>query len=559
MSTPKKFRLRRNTILRDVIKHKAETVGDKVFMTYIRDFDNGVDEQYTYKDMHLKSNRLANGLFNLGLKKGDGVALMEINSSEFFWAVFATFKMGAYSVLVNISYRGEGLKFIIDHSDASTIIVHWSLLNAILDLKSQLPKIKYIIVDTNNVSKDFKLPQGIISLQEVMQAPDADIDVEISIDDLSMLMYTAGTTGLPKAITFYQGKLFMGLTLQQLNLWVDIFYKPDDVLFTSLPLFHSNALFTTSIPAYLGEIPLIIGKKFSASRHWDICRKYGVTLFNTLGAMVPILLKQPEKPNDKDHRVRSIISAACPKEFWVAFEKRFDVKIMENYAATDGGGFSLGNFNQEKEDSPVGTMGKPPGGTIAGIMDDNGMILEEPEKVGELVFLVREGQFKQRQVKYYKDEEASKNLIQEARNGQMWFHTGDMAYKDKDNWFFFVDRKRDAIRRRGENIASFSIERVINLHDKVLESAAYGVKSELGEDEVMVAVVMKPGESMIPEELLDFCQGKMAYFMIPRYLDFVEKLPKSEVHRIMKRFLKEQGITETAYDREKANYKINRI
>ncbi|MFW9874113.1 MAG: ATP-dependent acyl-CoA ligase, partial [Candidatus Thorarchaeota archaeon] len=221
-------------------------------------------------------------------------------------------------------------------------------------------------------------------------------------------------------------------------------------------------------------------------------------------------------------------------------------------------GFSLGTFGLEKQNPPVGTMGKPPIGMIAGIMDDDGVILEDSEKIGELVFLVKEVEAKLRQVNYYKDEKASKNLIREGKDGQKWFHTGDMAYKDKDGWFFFVDRKRDAIRRRGENIASFSIEKVINLHGKVLESAAYGIKSELGEDEVMVAVVIKTGESMTPEELLDFCQGKMAYFMIPRYIDFVEKLPKSEVHRIMKRFLKERGVTETTYDREKEGYEINR-
>ncbi|MHA1884917.1 MAG: AMP-binding protein [Promethearchaeota archaeon] len=540
-----------------MIKHKGETVGDKVFMTYIRDFDQGIDDQYTYKDMHLMSNRLANGLINLGLRKGDCIALMEINSPEFFWALFATFKMGAYSVLVNISLRGEGLKFIIDHSEASTVIIHWSFLDAILDVRSQLPKIKYIVVDTNEASTDFKLPKGIISLQEVMRASDNDIDVEISIDDLSMLMYTAGTTGLPKAVTFYQGKLWAGLNLQGLRTYVDVLYQPDDVLFTSLPLFHSNALFITSFPAFLGELPVILGKRFSASRHWDICRKYGVTIFNTLGAMVPILLKQPKRSYDRDHKVRRILSAACPKEFWVAFEERFNVKIKEAYAATDGGGFSLTSIGRENQNPPVGTMGKPPIG-VAGIMDENEVILEEPEKVGELVFLVKEGEAEQRQVTYHKDEEASKNLIREGKNGKMWFHTGDMAYKDKEGWFFFVDRKRDAIRRRGENIASYSIEKIVNLHDKVLESAAFGVKSELGEDEVMVSVVLKPGETMNHEELLDFCQGKMAYFMIPRFIDFVEKLPKSEVHRIMKRFLKERGITETTYDREKEGYEIKR-
>ena len=368
-------------------------------------------------------------------------------------------------------------------------------------------------------------------------------------------MYTAGTTGLPKAITFWQGKLLGGLSLQSLIGFISMMANPDDILFTSLPLFHSNALFLTTLPAYFAEIPLILGIRFSASRHWDICRKYNVTTFNALGAMIPILMKQPERPNDKEHNVKVIGSAACPKELWVAFEERYNVKISEGYGATDGGGFMLTAGGSP--DVPVGSMGKPLPGTVAEVMD-NGVILPEPEKVAELVFLVRETEVKQRQVKYFKDADASKRLILVGADGQKWFHTGDLAYKDKEGWFFFVDRKKDSIRRRGENIASFSIEKIINLNDKVLESAAYGIKSELGEDEVMVAIVLKPGETMKPEEILDFCQGKMAYFMIPRYIDFVEKLPKSEVHRIMKRFLKDRGISETTYDREKAGYIVKR-
>ncbi len=556
MSTKKKFRVTRRTILRDIIKHKAETVPDKVYMTYIRDFDKGIDEKYTYKDMELLSNRLGNGLMKVGLKKGEGVALMQINSPEFLLTVFATFKTGMYSVMVNIALRADGLQYIIDHSDASAIIVHWSLLAAVLEIKDQLPKIRYIIVDTNEAPVDFKLPEGTESLQEVMKAPDDDIDIEISLDDMVMLMYTAGTTGLPKAITFWQGKLIGGLSLQSLLSFVNMMAQSDDVLFTALPLFHSNALFLTSLPAYFAERLLILGKRFSASRHWNICRKYDVTTFNALGAMISILMKQPERPNDGEHKVRGIGSAACPKELWIAFEKRFNVKISEGYGATDGGGFMLTAGG--RDDVPVGSMGRPLPGVVAEVMDDNGVILPEPEQVGELVFLVPERELKQREVKYYKDAEASKRLILKGADGQMWFHTGDLAYKDKDGWFFFLDRKKDSIRRRGENIASFSLEKIINLHDKVLESAAYGIKAELGEDEVMVAIVLKPGESMTPEELLDFCQGKMAYFMIPRYIDFVDKLPKTEVHRIMKRFLKERGVTETTYDREKAGYEIRR-
>jgi crotonobetaine/carnitine-CoA ligase len=542
--------------LRDIIKHKAETVPDKVYMTYIRDFDKGIDEKYTYKDMHLLSNRLGNGLLQLGLKKGEGVALMEINSPEFLLTVFATFKTGMYSVMVNIALRGDGLQFIIDHSDASAVIVHWSFLDAVMEIKERLPKIRYIIVDTNEAPDEFKLPEGIVSLQEVMKAPDDDIEMEISTKDMVMLMYTAGTTGLPKAVMFWQGKLIGGLSIQTLMSMISLMAGSDDILFTCLPLFHSNALFLTSLPAFFSERPLILAKRFSASRHWDICRKYGVTVHNALGAMIPILMKQPERPNDKDHNVRQINSAACPKELWVAFQERFGVKLSEGYGATDGGGFMLTTGGAE--DVPPGTMGKPLPGVVAEIMDEDGTIFKEPKKVGELVFLVRESEIKQRTVKYYKDEESSKSLIFEGKDGQKWFHTGDLAYKDSEGWFYFVDRKKESIRRRGENIAPYSVERIINLHDKVLESAAYGVKSELGEDEVMVSVVLKPGEKMTPEELLDFCQGKMAYFMIPRYIDFVEKLPKSEVHRVMKRFLKERGVTETTYDREKAGYEIKR-
>ena len=207
-------------------------------------------------------------------------------------------------------------------------------------------------------------------------------------------------------------------------------------------------------------------------------------------------------------------------------------------------------------------MGKPPEGSTAEIVDDGGNILE-PNEVGELVFLVKEEVAKETQVNYYKDEKSSKARVQRGPDGRAWFHTGDLATKDEEGWFFFVDRKKDSIRRKGENISPFTIERAINQHEKVLESAAYGIKSsqvgeDYAEDEVMAAVVMKPGEKISPEELLDFCQDKLASFQIPRFIEFVKALPKSEVHRIMKRFLKERGVSEKTYDREKAGFEVKR-
>jgi crotonobetaine/carnitine-CoA ligase len=554
----KKFKITAKTTFNDVMKNKAETVGNKVFLTYVRDFDKGIDEKYTYLEMHLQSNRVANGLSKLGVSKGTGISLMEINCPEFLYTLFATFKLGAYVVLINTALMGGTLQYIINHSDTEVVIIHWSFLDQYLNIKDELPKIKHVIIDTSEAPENFNIPNGMMSFQEVLKAPDDDIEVEIDFDEKCMLMYTSGTTGPPKATTFFYRKFIAGQALQiftALPMVVGVTKK--DVYFTCLPLFHGNALQITSLPGFVSEYPVVLSKRFSASRHWDICRKYKVTIFNTLGAMPQFLLKQPERPNDGENDVRIVISAACPKEMIEPFEKRFNVTVKEFYGAVDGGGYLLGPFF-EKGPVPAGTMGKPLPGTLADIMDEAGNLLG-PDELGELVFLVDRKELDQRKVTYYKDKESTQKKIREGNNGQLWFHTDDLATKDKDGWFYFVDRKKDAIRRRGENISPWSIECVFNQHEKVLESAAYAVKSsEYAEDEVMVSVVLKPGEKVTPEELLDYCQDKMAYFMVPKYIDFVDELPKSEVHRTLKEILKERGVTETTFDREKAGYKVKR-
>ncbi len=551
------FKITAKTTFNDVMKNKAETVGDKVFLTYIRDFDKGLDEKYTYRDIHLYSNRVANGLSKLGLKVGTGLSLMEINSPEFLFTLFATWKLGGYAVLINTALKGVTLQYIIDHSDSEILVINWSMIDAYLDIKEELPKIKHVIVDINEASTDFKLPDGMLSLQEILKSPDDDFEVDIDIEGKSYLMYTSGTTGPPKATTFLYKKSVAGISLQYLPGFIMLIgANENDVLFTCLPLFHGNAMQTTVLPGYMSGIPVVLSKRFSASRHWDICRKYNVTSFNLLGVMPQFMLKQPRRPNDGDNKVRLIISAACPKELVIPFEKRFNVEIKEFYGAVDGGGFLLGPFFQKNV--PVGSMGKPLGKSVADIMDDDGNILGADE-VGELVFQVKEEEFERRKVVYYKDESSTQNKIRRANDGNLWLHTGDLATKDAEGWFYFVDRKKDSIRRRGENISPWSVERVINQNDKVLESAAYAVQP-LGivEDEVMVSVVLKTGESMTPEELLDYCQGKMAYFMVPRFVDFIDELPKSRVHRTLKQVLRDRGVTDTTYDREKAGYEVKR-
>jgi len=554
-----KYNITATTTFADFVKKKAELLGDQVYLTYVRDFDKGIDEDITYHDMHIRSNRVANALLEFGLKQGDGISLYQINSPDFLYVLFGAYKVGIYVVLVNTGLKGDGLQFIIDHSDSKVLVTHWSLLDNCLKIRDQIPKIEHILVDMIEAPDDYKLPDGTFSLQEFMDASEEDTNVKTKPTDMATLIYTSGTTGLPKATTFFHRGMY-GFTFIGLMLWSRGMAGLGSKLYTCLPLFHGNALQLCAMPGYYGEIPVVLSKRFSASRFWDIVRKYEVTQFNVLGSMSQYLMKQPERPNDKDHKVEVVGSAATPKEIVKAFEERFNVKIHEGYGAVDGGGFSLGA--QGDPNAPVGSMGRPPAGTIAEVMDDDLKILG-PDEVGELVFFVKEEEKENRKVSYYKNPEASAARIQKASDGRSWFLTGDLATRDEKGWFYFVDRKKDSIRRRGENIAAWSIERAINEHVKVLESAAYGIKGhqvgeDYAEDEVMVAVVMQPNATMTPEELLDFLQDKLAYFQIPRFIDFVEALPKSKVHRIMKRFLKERGVTETTYDREKAGYEIKR-
>jgi crotonobetaine/carnitine-CoA ligase len=248
-------------------------------------------------------------------------------------------------------------------------------------------------------------------------------------------------------------------------------------------------------------------------------------------------MKQPEQPDDKDNPVRIVLSAACPAALWKKFEDRFGLKIIEFYGAVDGGFnavFNMGN-------APVGSIGKLP--RPNGMVVDDDMKEVGPNTPGELVFKVPE---KEKPVEYYKDEEATEKKL---RGG--WLHTGDLVYYDDNQFLYFVDRKSDNMRRRGENISSFEVERIVEKFPSVLEAAAYGVKSDLGEDDVMVAVIPRPSAKLDPRELYDFCSREMPRYMIPRYIRLVSEFPKTETHRVVKTELKAQGATKDTWDEEK--------
>jgi crotonobetaine/carnitine-CoA ligase len=512
------------TTLAEVLVEQASEHGDEPFLYF-------EDRVVSFAELNRQVNRAANGLAAVGVSSGCGVAIMMGNSPEWLFVYFATQKLGAYAVPVNVSLIGEGLRYVIDHSDSMVIVVDPARADAVGAVAGGIPGLRNIVVDTAGRPDGWVVPEGWLTLDELMDAPDGEPTDAIDPQEIAAIMYTSGTTGAPKGVVSRYARTNIG----GIRILAGML-EPDETLYTCLPLFHANALLLTVVRGLVVGRPVVMSRKFSASAFWDEMRRYGVTTFNGLGAMLPILMKQPERPDDGDNPVRVVFSAACPASVWEEFEARFGVRIIEGYAAVDGGGFMVINFGQ----SPKGSIGTP--------MNPVRIVGDDGEDVpvgtpGELLFKVDDPEA--RKVEYYKNPDASDDRI---RDG--WFHTGDLVTADEGGNLYFVDRMTDSLRRRGENISSWEVEREINRHDAVLESAVFGVPSELGEDDVMAVVVLKEGRELTPEELVSHCEGLMAGFMVPRYVEMRDALPKTETHRVQKAQLKAAGVGPATWDRE---------
>lgn len=504
-----------------IVETQAEELGDKPFMLF-------EDRVISFVQLNREVNRVANGLRDLGVKAGVGVSLMMANCPEWLFVYLATQKLNSYAVPINTALKADGLRHIIDHSDSRLLVIDDSFIDEIVALQDSLPKLEKIIAYR---VENKPLPQGWLDLADVMNASDDNPRVEIREGEISAILYTSGTTGLPKGVVSrYRPMPFppaggLGAAL-----------GGDDIMYTCLPLFHANALSLTTLRALTTGTTMVLSKRFSASRFWDEIRRYGVTTFNALGAMIPILLKQPVRDNDGDNPVKTVFSAACPANVWEEFENRYKVHIIEGYGAVDGGGFAVMNIGN----APKGSIGKP--ANPYRLVDDDGNDVPVGTS-GELIFKVDD--YNARRVEYYKNEEAGNARIVDG-----WFHTGDMLHADADGNLYFDDRKTDSLRRRGENISAWEVEREINAHPAVLESAVFGVPSDLGEDDVMAVVQLKPGEQLTAEKLIGHCEKRLAKFMIPRYVEFRETLPKTGTHRTQKSILKREGVGPKTWDRE---------
>jgi crotonobetaine/carnitine-CoA ligase len=509
---------------------QAARYGDRVLFAC-----NG--ETWTFAEAAKIAARMAGALHEAGVQAGDRVAILCSNRPEFLRVVLGCSWLGAVAVPINTAVKGPQLRYVLENSAPRLLILedhHAAVLEHCALEGLPLDRI-WIIRDTGIQRASGRPVEAFCD----NAAPIAAADIKPS--DTLAILYTSGTTGPSKGVCCPHAQLYWwGVhTARFLAL------REGDALCTTLPLFHTNAL-NTFFQALLMGATQVLEPRFSASGFWPAMVRTRATVTYLLGAMVPILLAQPPSYAERRHTVRVALAPGVPAELRPEFKRRTGVDLIDGYGSTETN-FVIGD---RIADQRPGKMGRLAPGFAARVVDaqDNAL---PPGTAGELVlradepFAFATGYFGMPD----KTVEAWRNL---------WFHTGDRVMMDADGYFSFVDRLKDAIRRRGENISSFEVEQVLAGHAAVAAAAVFPVPSDLAEDEVMAAIILKPGQTIGPEELLRYCEPRLPHFALPRYLDFVDTLPATENGKVRKAELRAQGVTATTWDRAQSGYKAAR-
>ena len=484
---------------------------------------------WTYAGSYEAAARCAGTLRSAGIQPGDRVAIICSNRIEFLEIVLGCAWLGAIAVPINVASRGPQLQHILSNCAARLLVMEAAYAENLALLNPLELAIEAIwLIDATT---DVRI--GKVVSTSMPRGSERRAAAAVRPGDLALILYTSGTTGPSKGVCCPQAQYFWWAvnTASLLQL------RADDVLCTSLPLFHTNAL-NTFYQALLTGSSVCFEKRFSASRFFASLAHHRATVTYVLGAMVPILLSRPHSSEETAHTVRVALAPGVPAQFHEEFRQRTGIRLLDGWGSTETN-FVLGTTIEHQK---PGLMGPVFEGFQARVVDDQDSDVAD-ETAGELV--VRAEDPLTFATGYF---HAPEKTAEAWRN--RWFHTGDRVVRQSDGYFRFVDRLKDAIRRRGENISSFEVEQVLLSHPAVANAAAFPVRSPLAEDEVMAAVVLHPDQQLTEAQLIAFCEPRLPYFAVPRYLEFLRELPTTESGKVQKYKLRERGVTETTWDRE---------
>jgi carnitine-CoA ligase len=495
-------------------------------------FESG--ELWTYRDLLVRVRRAAAALQALGVQQGEYVLSWQPNGSHALLTWFALNYLGAVYVPVNTAYRGTLLAHVIANSGASLIILHGGLADRLANLPPGTLR-RAIVVGQPNADLDIEVIDAAMLAQH---GPDPAPPAEpIAPWHIQSVIYTSGTTGPSK-----------GVPSSYLHLWSTSmafhFVTESDRGMANLPLFHAGGTGAVYRMLVKGASVAVVDS-FRTQTFWRTIRQTQTTVLTLLGAMTPFLMKEPPSAQDRDHTLRAVTMVPLSDDS-AAFAERFGVDVYTTFNMTE---VSCPIFSRRNPTSP-GSCGEPRPGVQARVVDENDCEVP-PGTVGELI--VRTDMPWAMNSGYLRNPEAT---AQAWRNG--WFHTGDAFRMDSDGTFYFVDRMKDAIRRRGENISSFEVEREIMANDAVLEAAVVAARSEFAEDEVMAVVAPVPGASINAAALIEFLRPRLPHFMLPRYIRFLSELPKTPTQKVQKHLLRDEGLTIDTWDSVAAGLQFKR-
>ncbi|MET9381790.1 AMP-binding protein [Streptomyces sp. NPDC002928] len=492
------------TTLTRLLDAAATRFADRVFLRV-------GDVTRTYAQSREAAATMAGALAARGCRPGDRVAALLSNRIELVDLILGCAWLGAVAVPLNTGLRGQGLRHVLLQAEPSFLFAEPESARRVLEAGHR---------GTLWVTGD----EGVPTPGETEAVPPAPVRPH----DTAAVLFTSGTTGMTRGVRCPQAQfVWWGR-----NVSAALRLTGDDVLYTCLPLFHTNALNTLAQAMTVGATCAVDGR-FSATRYWSRVADTGATVVYLLGAMVPMLLAQPPGRQDRGHRAWRGLSPATPACAWEPFRERFGVTLVDGFGSTETN-LVIGATPDEYRPGYIGTVRK---GFAAQVVDEN-LAPVADGTAGELV--VRSHQPYAFSPGYLGDPEQQRDS---------WRRTGDRVVREPDGWFRFVDRIKDVIRRRGENISSYEVESVVQRHPAVAAAAAFPVPSELAEDEVMVAVVVRPGGVLDPEELARHCASQLPEFAVPRYIETVPALPLTETGKVRKAVLRERGVTPRTWAR----------
>ncbi|MFJ2690089.1 AMP-binding protein [Pseudomonas sp. NPDC087336] len=520
-----------------VLQRATEKYGDRQFMDFLGD-------TYSFADINQTACRLANGLSKLGVKKGQTVVTLLDNSADAVFIWFAINKLGAVSVPVNTALKGEFLRHQVGDAAANVVIAESDYADRVAAIADRLPELTTLV--HRGAVPTVSIKQTLLAWNDLLSDDASEPDVQVMPHDLAMLIYTGGTTG-PSKGCMVSHNYTCSLARQML---VITNRQEDTITWSPLPLFHLNAVATTVVANMMVGARIAIYPRFSVSNFWPQIERTGANDVQLLAAMMPMLAGAPD--NESSLRCRGQVKAVWGAPFPEAVQRQWKERFGVTHTVC--GGFGLTECSLPSI-LPFGTVGKPGSSGLRNtedfdvrIVDDNDVELP-PNTPGEII--VRPRKPNVMFDGYWKRPEDTLKVM---RN--MWFHTGDIGKFDEDDFFYFVDRKKDYLRRRGENISSFEVESAFLQHETVDEVAAHAVLSDLGEDELKVTITLKPGNALSEEDLCRWAADQMPYYAVPRYIEYRSALPKSPLGRIYKFQLRDEGVTATTWDREKSGLKL---